>query len=74
MKPDHSKTGEYSLKDLWNMLFLAFSFIGGFYLANTEMIDQLIGQHVAPEHVAIATTFVAYFFKQLLKNNAPAGK
>lgn len=69
MKTTGSKTGEMSLKDVGNVLFLAITFFGGFYLANTDLINSLIGQYVSPEHVGIVTTFVAYFFKQLMKDN-----
>lgn len=69
MKTIWSKTGEMSLKDMGNVLFLAVSFFGGFYLANTDLVNNLIGQYVSPEHVGIVTTFVAYFFKQLMQDN-----
>lgn len=69
MKTTGSKTGEMSVKDIGKVLFLAISFFGGFYFANTELINQLIGQWVSPEQVGIVTAFVAYFFKQLMKDN-----
>lgn len=69
MKTTGSTTGEMSLKDMGNVLFLIITFFGGFYFANTDLVNDLIGQHVSPESVWIVTTFVAYFFKQLLKDN-----
>lgn len=74
MKQVGSKIGEMSVKDIGNVLFLALSFLWGFYIANTEMVNQLIGQYLQPEHVGIATTFIAYFFKQLLKDNSQTEK
>lgn len=74
MKLANSKRWEISLKDLWKILFLAFSFIGGFYLANTEVANELIWNNVKPEHVAITTAFVAYIFKQLVKDNSKETK
>lgn len=69
MKTTGSKTGKMSLKDVGNVIFLAITFFGGFYFANTDLINQMIGESVSPEHVGIVTAFVAYFFKQLLKDN-----
>lgn len=69
MKTTGSTTGEMSLKDIGNVLFLAISFFGGFYFANTDLVNEIIGQSVSPEHVGIVTAFIAYFFKQLLKDN-----
>lgn len=69
MKTTGSKTGEMSLKDMGNVLFLAITFFGGFYIANTELINQAIGQYVSPQNVGLVTAFVAYFFKQLMQDN-----
>lgn len=65
----NSKSWQYSIKDLGKILFLVISFFGGFYLANTDLVNNLIGQYVSPEHVGIVTLFLAYAFKQLLKDN-----
>jgi hypothetical protein len=51
------------------MVLLAVSFFGGFYLANTEVVNGLIGQWISTENVGVVTLFVAYFFKQLMQNN-----
>lgn len=69
MKTTGSKTGQISIKDVWNMVLLAVSFFGGFYLANTEVVNGLIGQWISTENVGVVTLFVAYFFKQLMQNN-----
>lgn len=70
MKTTGSKRGEMSLKDIGNVLFLVITFVGGFYFANLELVNELIGKYVSPEHVGIVTAFVAYFFKQLLQDNS----
>ena len=69
MKLKYSGTGEMSFKDWKNMLFLWISFFGSFYLANTDIVNEIIGKYVSPESVGIVTTFIAYFFKQLLSDN-----
>ena len=69
MKVNGSKKGELSLRDIGKVLFLIATFFGGFYIANTDLVNAFIGQHILPEHVGIVTTFIAYFFKQLMKDN-----
>lgn len=70
MKVENSERFELSLKDLWNIGFLVLSFFGGFYLSNTELVNEFIWNYVRPEHVGILTTFIYYFFKQLLGDNS----
>lgn len=69
MKAEKSKAWEMSLKDWKKIVFLAVSFIAGFYFANTELVNAFIGQYVKPEHIGIATAFIYYFFKTLAKDN-----
>ena len=69
MKTVESKSGELSLKDVVKIGLLVISFVGGFYFANIDLINGLIGQYVKPEHVGIATAFLYYFFKTLMKDN-----
>jgi len=70
MKIENSKSFELSLKDIGNIGFLVLSFVWGFYFTNTELVNQFIGHHVSPEYVWIATAFIYYFFKQLVKDNS----
>lgn len=69
MKVSNSKSFELSLKDIGNIAFLVLSFIWGFYFANMDLVNEFIWNHVKPEYAGIATAFIYYFFKQLLKDN-----
>lgn len=64
-----STTGKISRKDLLDMALLGISFFGGFYLANTEMINQMITSNVDPKWAGIIVAGLYYFFKKLLKDN-----
>lgn len=57
------------MKDVVKITLLVISFLGGFYLANIDLVNGLIGQYMKPEHVGIATAFLFYFFKTLMKDN-----
>jgi len=70
LKVKNSGRLELSWIDVKNLLLMIVSFLGGFYFLNVELVNNLIGQYVWPEHLGIMTAFVYYFFKQFISDNS----
>lgn len=70
LKYNQSKSFEFSVKDLINIVWTFLVLVIWFYLENTELINNFLKEQWVPSWVIVLLTgFIWYIWKQYLTDN-----